>query len=104
MVTQKSYVGDIGTRVRSYLRADITDVSGITYYWKKPISGQVGETEIVTHPCGVEYYPTGVIYYDTVSGDFDADGEYKVQALVIFDNGDRFKSHTKPITIYGDFE
>lgn len=103
MVVNKSYVGDIGTRVRSYLRADITDASGITYYWKKPVSGQT-TTEVVTHVAGVEYYPTGVVYYDTEDGDFDAKGEYKHQVLVVFDNGDRFRSHTKTFVVYDYFE
>lgn len=104
MVTNKSYVGDIGTRVRSYLRADITDASGITYYWKKPVSGAETTTEIVDKACDVEDYTSGVVYYDTLDGDFDVQGEYKHQVLVIYDNGDRFRSHTKAFSVYNWFE
>jgi len=104
MATNKSYVGDIGTRVRSYLRADITLASGITYYWKKPVSGQVGSTEIVNHVCGVEDYLSGVVYYDSEDQDFDIGGQYKHQVLVEFNNGDRFRSHTRSFTVLEWFE
>ena len=104
MSINKSYVGDIGTRVRSYLRANITLASGITYYWKKPVSGAIETTEIVIHECGIEDYVSGVVYYDVVDGDFNVPGEYKHQVLVIYNNGDRFKSHTKSFSIYPDFE
>jgi len=104
MSINKSYVGDIGTRIRSYLRADITDASGITYYWKKPVSGAENTTEIVTKECDVEDYTSGVVYYDTIDGDLNVGGEYKHQALVIYLNGDRFRSHTKSFSVYEDFE
>ena len=99
-MSNKSYVGDIGTRIRSYLRADITDASGIAYYWKKPVSGAEDTTEIVTHPCGVEDYISGVVYYDTQDTNLDVAGQYKHQVLVIYNNGDRFRSHTKSFDEY----
>lgn len=104
MLDDKSYVGDIGTRVRSYLNADITNVSGLTYYWKKPIASAPTETEIVTHEPSIEDYLSGVVYYDTLNGDFDVGGEYKHQVLVVYSNGNTYRSYSKSFMIYEHFE
>ena len=104
MVINKSYIGDIGTRVRTYLRASVSSASGITYYWKKPVSGAITTYETVSFVCGVEDYNSGIVYYDTLDGDFDVQGEYKHQVLVVYDNGNRFRSHTKAFSVYSWFE
>jgi hypothetical protein len=54
----KSYVGDIGTRVRTKVCADITNVSGVWYNVMKPDNTEVEWT------CIVEDYTQGIIYYD----------------------------------------
>jgi len=102
MSEDKSYVGDIGTRVRTYLNADITLYTGLTYYVKKPIS-ETG-TEIVDWDCEVQSEGSGIVFYDVESGDFDYHGEYKIQTLVEYQNGDRFKSYTRSFIIYDPFE
>jgi len=60
--------------------------------------------ETVVHGAGVEDYISGVVYYDTIDGDLDEIGQYKHQVLVTYNNGNRFRSHTKSFDVHGDFD
>lgn len=97
MVTYKSYVGDIGTRIRTDLNSNISGAQTITYKYKKP-NGITGDWA-----CQVESFTGGIVYYDVVSGDFDVSGQYKIQTLVEFDS-DRFLSHTRDFIVYGEYD
>lgn len=104
MSIDKSYVNDYLTKVRTYLYTDLTSVSGLTYYWLKPLSGTTGYERVTKDNVQVESYVSGVVYYETDENDFDYPGEYKSQVLVTFQNGGRYRSHTRSFQVYGEFE
>jgi hypothetical protein len=68
----KSYVGDFGTRLRLTTLVDMTDLSGAYFRIQKP------DTTEVQWPCTVEHATSGIVYYDTLSGDFTISGLHKV--------------------------
>ena len=98
MVTYKSYVGDIGTRIRSFLNTNISGATSIEYRIKKPNGNEV------TWPCDIETITGGVVYHDIVSGEFDVSGRYEVQTLVEFTNGDRFFFFIIDFIVYGEYD
>ena len=90
----KSYVGDIGTRIRLTLDADLAGYTDIDFKIKKPDG-----TELDVD-CTVEDETNGIIYYDVVDGDFDVAGTYLIQAEITFSDGDYLLSETKSFTVY----
>lgn len=94
----KSYVGDIGTRVRTKVCADITNVSGVWYNVMKPDNTEVEWT------CIVEDYTQGIIYYDVQSGDFNISGRYKYQGEIVMTNADRWSAESKYFDVYGAYK
>ena len=71
----------IGTniRIRTYLYADLTNVTLIQAYWEKPTVADPTVTEEVINVCSMEDSQEGIIYYDTLITDLDVKGEYKQQ-------------------------
>lgn len=94
----KIYIGDIGTRLRTTLNTDLAGYSSINYKIKKP-SGS-----IITKPCEVEDEANGIVYYDTIDGDFDEAGPYLIQINVIFTSGNKNLSVTKSFIVYDVFK
>ena len=93
----KSYVGDIGTRIRITLNTSIAGLSTQQFFIKKP-SGA-----IVTKTAVVEDASDGILYYDTISGDFNEIGKYMVQAKLTFASGNIFKTKTNDFIVYEEF-
>ena len=94
----KSYVGDIGTRIRMTLNTSLAGASSVKFCIKKPNNSEVEKT------CVVENVPTGIVYYDSETGDFNVAGEYYIQAKVTFTDGDIIKSTTARFMIYNAYE
>ena len=90
----KSYLGDIGTRIRTTLNTDLTNLNTVKYYIKKP------SKVIATKTCVVEDVPTGIVYYDVVANDFDEVGVYMVQAELVFNDASKFLSETRNFEIF----
>ena len=93
----KTYVDDIGTRIRTTMSEDITGYSAVTYYIQNPSGTEVTKT------CVVEDVTNGIVYYDTVSGDLDEEGIYKIQTLVDM-GATQFMSETQQFRVYGDYD
>ena len=82
------HVGDIGTR----FSVTITDSAGTAVnvssattkqLWFKPPSGSTLEKAATFATDGVN----GVLYYDAISGDLSAAGEWELQAYVVMPTG-----------------
>jgi len=95
----KVYVNDIGTKIRTVLNENLTNMVSIVYEIKKP-----DDTEVEWTPVSTEDVIKGIVYYDTVSGDQDQVGEYFHQCYVIFSNGDEFRSETRSYSVYAKFK
>jgi hypothetical protein len=94
----KIYKGDIGTRLRTTLSADLSGYKTIVYKIRKP-SGIV-----IEKPCTLEDETNGIVYSDTVDGDFDEAGTYLIQVEVEFINGNINKSKTQKFEVYDVYE
>jgi len=66
-------------RVRTYLYADLTNIVLIEYYWEKPTVADPDVVEEVIKVANVEDAQEGIVYYDTLTTDFNVKGEYKQQ-------------------------
>ena len=97
-MVNKIYIGDIGTRLRTTLNIDLAGYSSISYKIRKP-SGS-----ILTKPCTPEDVANGIIYYDSIDGDFDEVGSYRIQADITFTNGSHNESVTRSFTVYEKFK
>jgi len=96
-MTEKIYVGDIGTQLRTTLNEDLTGYSLIQYKIQKP-SGT-----IVTKTCSVEDVLNGIVYYNTIDGDLDEVGFYKIQTDINFANGNHNESVTQTFYVEKKF-
>jgi hypothetical protein len=83
------HVGDIGTRFAITVQesgsgVDISDAgaSGITVYFRKPDDEVISRSGVLLND-GTD----GKFYYDTVSGDLDEAGFYKLQAKITLPSG-----------------
>ena len=94
----KIYIGDIGTRLRTTLNTNITGYSSIKYKIKKP------NGTILTKTCSPEDIENGIVYYDTILDDLDEVGSYSIQLEIIFTNGNKNSSETKPFLVYDLYE
>ena len=88
------YSGDIGARLTISTNNTTMDVSTvITALIKRPDSTSVTVSPTVN-------FTTGVLTYDTVSGDLSVAGEYKVQLHAVFDDGDDLRSEVDSFYAY----
>jgi len=88
------YRGDIGVRLTiSTSNTTMPVTTALSLLIKKP-SG-----ELVTATPSVNW-TTGVLIYDTVSGDLDEVGEYRVQVHGVFDDGDDLRSDRDSFMVY----
>lgn len=94
----KSYVGDIGTRIRTTLSTDLTNISTAYYKIKKP------NGDILKVLCTIESILEGIVYYDIVTGDFNYIGVYYIQTELIFTDTSKFLSETKPFEIFEEYK
>lgn len=81
------HVDDIGTKFTVTIKdgdtaVDVSTASLITFMFRKP------DDEIITRNAEFTSDGTdGQVYYDTINGDLDEAGYYKLQIKVIFTNG-----------------
>lgn len=71
IMSGRSYVGNIGLPIYADCEQDVSAATGLLIKYKKP-DGTTGEWSATLY--GTEY-----IQYTIQAGDFDQDGEYKVQ-------------------------
>jgi hypothetical protein len=81
------HVNDVGTRFLATIKddgvvVDISAASSITMVFKKPDDEIVNKTG-TTLTDGTD----GKVYYDTLAGDLDEAGHYKLQAKVVLTSG-----------------
>lgn len=89
------YTGDIGSRLTiATNNALIAVTTVLTVLIKKPVTGTLlTKTPVVN-------YTTGVLAYDSIAGDLDEAGEYKVQVRGVFDDGDDLRSDEDKFYVY----
>ena len=83
------HVDDIGTRFQVTIKddgsvVDLSAASGLTISFRKPSDTVVNRTASTLSDGSVV---SGVMYYDSVSGDLDEAGNYKLQAKVVLTSG-----------------
>lgn len=86
-MSSEIHVDDLGTRFLATIKddgvvVDISNASSILMMFKKP------DDQILTKN-GTFYTngSDGKVYYDTVAGDLDEAGQYKLQAQVVLPSG-----------------
>jgi len=94
----KSYIGDIGTRIRTTTLLDMSNVSGVYYDVTKP------DDIVFQWPCSIENVTSGIVYYDIVDGDFDQFGRFEYQTDITMNNGDHWRSETRYFDVYEEFK
>ena len=88
------YVGDVGVRLTVATQNTLLPNDTIlTLLIKKPSGELISATPSVN-------WTTGVLIYDTVAGDLDEIGEYKVQVHGVFSDGDDLRSDKDSFTVY----
>lgn len=88
------YVNDVGARLTiSTNNTLLPNDTIISLLIKKPSGELISATPSVN-------WTTGVLIYDTVSGDLDEIGEYKVQVRGVFSDGDDLRSDKDSFTVY----
>ena len=80
------HVNDVGTRFLATIKddgvvVDISQATSVTMIFKKP------DDEVVHKAGTVLSGVDGQVYYDTIAGDLDEAGHYKLQAKVVLTNG-----------------
>lgn len=95
----KSYVGDFGTRLRETTLVNMDDLSGAYFRIKQPDNTEV------QWPCTVENSPSGIVYYDTLSGDFAMSGVHKVTADITLNNeAGHWSTETRSFMVFEVFD
>lgn len=99
MSANEIHQNDIGTQFRCTIKDDTTPVdlssaSSLQLIFTKPTGAQLTKTAFL-YTDGTD----GIIYYNTVSGDLNEVGQWKIQARIVFSTGTwksdikRFKCH-----------
>jgi len=91
----KNYVGDIGVNIDVDCGTDISTATGQVLKVKKPGGAEVEWTASI--------YNTNYLRHTTVDGDFDEEGEYKLQSYLTL-SGWTGLGETASFTIYNKFE
>jgi hypothetical protein len=94
----KSYVGDIGTILRTTLDSDLTGYSTVEYKIIKP------DATILTKTCVIEDVTDGIVWYKAIAGDLNVVGIYYCQVKMVFTDGDQFRSRTESFEIFQEFK
>ena len=77
-----------------YTTFDLTGYSAVSMKIRKP-----GGTLLTKTPT-VSALTTGVLTYETISGDLDEVGDYTVEVLLTYPDGDYIKSELDNFTVY----
>ena len=89
------YVGDIGARLTvSTLNLSFSLTTVIRILIRKPSGVLMTKTPTVIN------LVTGELTYDTITGDLDEVGDYKVLVHGIFDDGDDLRSDRDSFRVY----
>ena len=98
MAANEIHLEDIGTRFQVTLYDDdvAVDVTGasITFYFQKPDQTTLTKSGVIGDAAG------GVVYYDTVAGDLDQVGSWKLQVRVVYDASHDWKSDIGKFKVY----
>ena len=83
------HLDDIGTRFQVTIKddgsvVDLSAASGLTISFRKPSDTVVNRTASTLSDGSVV---SGVMYYDSISGDLDEAGNYKLQGKVVLTSG-----------------
>ena len=88
------YVGDIGARLTiSTNNTTMANTTALTVLLKRPDKTLLTITPSVN-------FTTGVLTYDTVSGNLSSVGEYTVQVNGVFDDGDVLRSEMSTFYVF----
>lgn len=88
------YKDDVGARLTiSTNNTSLPTDTTLTVLIRKPSGYLISATPSVN-------WSTGVLTYDTVSGDLDEVGEYRVQVHGVFSDGDDMRSDRDSFVVY----
>lgn len=91
-VGDQSYIGDL-PRIEQTLNTGLVGATAVYIYINRP-SGDSGYEEII-RTGGIMSETTGIVYYDSVSGDILTSGVFYYQFQVVLAGGKAFKSKTR---------
>lgn len=95
IVTSPVFQHDVGVRIRVYTNNTTLPTTGtLSLIIRKPY----GAVPLEVYP--VVDYTTGVLTYESVAGDLDQHGKYKVQVHGVFDDGDDQRSDVATFIVY----
>ena len=76
---------------------DLTGVTTAEFNIRRPDKSELTKT------CTVESTTEGIIYYDTIAGDFNMGGNYKIQAYIVI-GANQHRSRTVEFKVYNYFD
>jgi len=91
-ISETPYVGDIGTKIYVDCAETISSASTTALYVRKP-----DKTEVVWIPT---IYDATTLVYTTVEGDFDQEGEYRLNANVTLSTTEQFTGKVDKFTVH----
>lgn len=94
-MSDKSYVGDIGTILEVDCGVDISSATTHNLMMQKPDLASVELTGTV--------HNTNFIRYTTIDGDLDQAGVYRIQSKVVISGWDGL-GETAKLRVYGQYE
>ena len=93
---RKIYVGEIGKRIKVKVGISLANLSTATLYVEKPD----GSTAVAWTANRLGANEDGMIYYDTVSGDLNVAGVYRIYAKLVFADGRTFYGERTTFNVY----
>ncbi len=92
----KVYVGEISKRIKVKVGISLANLSTATLYVEKPD----GSTAVTWNANRLGAAENGWIYYDTVDGDLNVAGVYRLYSGVIYADGREFFGERTTFNVY----
>ena len=88
------YQSAIGINFSIYTTFDISGYSTVLFYLSKPSGTKLTKTPTIVNAV------TGELSYESISGDLDEVGEYSIQVVVTYPDGDTIKGEIDNFVVY----
>lgn len=86
MGSDKLFVGEIGKRIIVKVGVSLADLDSVVLFVEKPD----GTTAVEWATSVLGAVENGQVYHNTVDGDLDQEGQYRLYAKVTYNSGDLF--------------
>ncbi len=97
---KKIFVGDVGTRIKVNTGLSLQGVDTILLYVEKPD----GSAAITWAALPLGAVANGLVYYDTIAGDIDISGIYRLYAKTTYIGGKAFFGERDWFRVYNPSE